>query len=581
MLGRGMAVAAALAAGGMLATGQAAAAPVFNQPFAISTGSSQPAIAVDAAGNTVAAWADGPAVMAAFRHAGGVFGAPVILGPQGGGDIVIQVAFDAEGTANVVWTASVDETVRIVTRPPGGEFGAPAAIGSGANPGLGVDFSLAPNGAAAVVYQSFAGGVDGVRAVVRPAGGTFGPPERIAGGFPNDRPQVSVGADGTVAATWGRFTQHEAGFAIRPPGGAWSPEGTMGSKGSTGGLTAANVAVDQFGGVLGVFSDGDWRVSARYRPPGGEFGPAQQLEEFDGFALGPEFMTPMELAMDAQGDATILWLQSASSGGGIDRFYTARRPSGGAFGPAQALSQGDTNSARGRLAVAPDGTAIAAWRGPGQPLPSGGGSGNDFRERTQGQLFATVRSGPAWAPVQMLSSAGAQPAVGMGSAGSGAVTWIRGLADPACDQIEVSFWAEGAGGALADAARLCGLPPPDVTRPTVTLTGKSKQKPLKTRLVKLRVKCSEQCSGKAAGSLKLTTRRNGKKVNSTSKLKAVKFNGAAGKNVSLALRLSKTLADRVAKTLDARGSASLAVTAEARDIAKNPGTAKRTVKLVR
>jgi hypothetical protein len=136
-----------------------------------------PAVAVDGAGNAVAAWIArepepaGKVLQWAARPAGGPWSAPVTLGPAGD---ALDLRMDASGTALLAWD-----------------------------------------------------GAGGLRAAVRPPGGAFGPSELLGPlshgwlGFGALRPSLRVDASGRALAVWGS-SERRIVAATRAPGGEWT-----------------------------------------------------------------------------------------------------------------------------------------------------------------------------------------------------------------------------------------------------------------------------------------------------------------------------------------------------------------------
>src|SRR5947209_2497632 len=90
----------------MFAAGPASAAPIWHTAQAVSGPNSSnhsPAVAVNARGDSAAAWFRKPgSVQVATRAAGGVWGAPATVPAA---IEIPRVAIDGGGHANIVWTA--------------------------------------------------------------------------------------------------------------------------------------------------------------------------------------------------------------------------------------------------------------------------------------------------------------------------------------------------------------------------------------------------------------------------------------------------------------------------------------------
>ncbi|HEX8052298.1 MAG TPA: hypothetical protein VF517_04840 [Thermoleophilaceae bacterium] len=569
----GILAAIATTAIALLCAAAATAAPSFRPPaVAGPTASALPSVAFDPAGNAAIAYLDGQEVKVASRPPGGGWGAPQTVGDVGLGDSHAFAGFDGAGNLTVIWATSANETAYAVTRAAGTTtFGSPQQIATGINPGLQMDVDFARSGAILLVWGRGFG--SGVRAVRRPAGGQFEPEETIGSG--GDSPRGAVGEDGTMALVW-----HQQGspaqIAVRPPGSS-SWEGPTDLGAPVGPLSQPNVAVDASGNTLAIWIDEQRRINARVRPAGAgaAFGAADQVADLPGDAYGTEFFSPPQLAFDGAGNATLLWSQINNGGdaGSPWRLFSAFRRPGQAFEYPVAVSSEGENAEYGRLAVAPDGTALATWRN--------GPHGHDYRQQNTGAILAVHGASGAWstAPLTLSPSDSYQPAMATASSGAGAVAWIR-MHDAQCRQLEVSDFAEGAPAALNPPPRSCDPPPPpDLEPPIAALGGKTKQRAHTTRRIDLTIVCDEACSGQAKGTLTLKPRRG-----KSSKVKLAKagYLAKAGSKATVRFRLTKAQARRLAGHLAAGGSATLGVTTAARDLAGNEGPPlRRTVRLVR
>ena len=556
----------------LLSAPAALAAPTFRPPVVAGpTASALPSVTTDAAGNAAIAYVDRGELKVVARPAGGAWGQPEkIADVLQGADVQPFAGFDAAGNLTVVWATAATETAHAVTRPAGAAtFGPAQQIATGINPGLQMDVDFTRNGAILLVWgRGFGRGIGVVR---KPAGGQFEQQEIIGAG--GDSPRGSIGEDGTAAVTWHQQGQ-PAVVAVKPAGAA-SWEGPTGLGAPVGPLSQPNVAVDAGGNTLAIWIDEQRRINARLRPAGAGqgFGPVDQLADLPGDAYGTEFFGPPQLAMDAAGNATLLFSQI--NGGGDPqtgwRLFSAYRPAGQAFGQPAAISPEGEHAVRARLAVAPDGTAIATWQ-------QGGRASGDFREQVPSAIVGVHGANGTWSTApQLLSPSDAyHPAPGAGSSGSGAVAWVR-VHDAQCRQLEVSDFAEGAPAALNPPPRSCD--PPDVVAPQATLAGKTKQRAhTGSRRAVLTITCDELCTGSVRGVITLKPRRG---KSSTLKLAKLGFLADPGSNSPLRFALKASVAKRLATVLTAGGSATLTVSGAASDAAGNTTPVKRTVRLIR
>jgi PKD domain len=237
-----------------------------------------PAIAVDERGDAIVAWerenGAEEVVQAAFRPAGGQFGAPVSLPTKSGNTKHPQVAIDAAGDATVVWErfTGSEEVVEASTRPAaGGAFTAPTTLGSSGSAPMEPAVAMNAAGDTAVAWVSPE--VSKVmQATIRPAGGSFSKPANLTGPMlAVSQPRVALDGQGEATVVWtGNFvveyaTGTRAGAFSGPKGlafEAWDPS------------VAEDAAGDTLVGYATVISLG---ADASFRPAGGAFGASQQV----------------------------------------------------------------------------------------------------------------------------------------------------------------------------------------------------------------------------------------------------------------------------------------------------------------
>ena len=263
----------------------------FGEPVDLSASgqnAADPQIALDPAGNAIAIWSrsDGThtIVQATVRPAGGAFGMPVDLSASGQSADWPQLAFDQAGEAIAVWQRSngTRSIAQAAVRPAGGSFGMPVDL-SGTDldanvPQVAVDAA----GDAVVVFQhqdDFMASNSTVQAVVRPAGGSFGPPIDLStpsGGAYSVQPQVAVDPAGDAVVVWVRVGgDYRVQAAARPAGGSFA---ALGDVGIDGGIATPQVEMDQAGDAFVTFQgyrDGDphTAIKAAVRPAGAASAP--------------------------------------------------------------------------------------------------------------------------------------------------------------------------------------------------------------------------------------------------------------------------------------------------------------------
>jgi hypothetical protein len=186
-------------------------------------------VALDQAGDAIVVWkrnnGDDRITQAAFRPAGGSFGAPVDLSVPSTNDFDPQVAMDQVGNAIVAWERfNGNETlVQGATRPAGGSFSAPFDLSAPGGDALSPKLAMNPAGDAFVVWYRGDDTQSIVQARARPAGGSFGAPVDLS---PPDvdsfEPVVAMDQAGDAIAAWSHFDSccnivvQAAAYADRP-----------------------------------------------------------------------------------------------------------------------------------------------------------------------------------------------------------------------------------------------------------------------------------------------------------------------------------------------------------------------------
>jgi PKD domain len=254
-------------------------------------------------------------VVASVRATGGGFSAPQVVSPlplvKGNNSSDPELAIDEAGDVTAVWdyfdgTGSVIQTAR---RAAGGEFETPQTLTTDADEAFSPDVAIAPDGDTIAVWSQLEGSDRVIVESSRPAGGAFGAPLELseAGGGAFS-PQVAISPGGNVTVAWERVDL--GGFSV-----IQASTGTFnGSFGVPVDLSATganafdpSLAIDSGGAATVVWrrsEGGSFLAQGSIRPPGGGFSPA-----FDLSAGGEDVVRPLA-AMDAAGDATVVWSRS-------------------------------------------------------------------------------------------------------------------------------------------------------------------------------------------------------------------------------------------------------------------------------
>jgi hypothetical protein len=343
--------------------------------------SSQPGIAgVDVAsnarGDTIVSWTRNNGggtqmVQAAFRPAGGSFGAPQDVGLTrpcyflGFGGATPDVELDGQANAVIVFPATAANgkvVVRAALKPAGGPFGAPFDLSNNAE-SAGTDPSVAMNagGAAVAVWSRFDGAKTIVQASSRAPGGAFAPAADLsAAGQDAKNPRVALNDDGAAAVAWVRSngTVDIAQARVRPSGqAAFAPVQDLSASGPAGqDASAPDLALDPAGRatVVWVRNDGTQpRVQSRFLTPAGAIGAGID----DVSDAGDKGSAP-NVAVDPSNTAVAVFGACPTAGGSCT-VKAAARPSNGSFGNVDTISPPSDQSVSPKVVLDRAGVATA------------------------------------------------------------------------------------------------------------------------------------------------------------------------------------------------------------------------------
>ena len=229
-------------------------------------------------------------------------------------------------------------------------------------------------------------------------------------GFDQDGDAIAVG----VGADAGGDSAFRS--MVRPFGGQWSALGPVSGAGDSD-VGSPQVAVDPHGNAVAVWSadnqDAAKRVvRASIRPAGGAWSDPVVLSD------GGAFNSDLDVAIDAQGNATAIWAEIHPPDGLI--VQSASRPSGGNWSAPVELSEASIAS-RPRLAVDPQGTVTAVWLGTA-PHISGTGVVAVVRSKSRSAAGAWSADAVALSSDDGTSSA-SSPQVAVDAQGNATAVW--------------------------------------------------------------------------------------------------------------------------------------------------------------
>ncbi len=206
---------------------------------------------------------------------------------------------------------------------------------------------------------------NGVRVSLRPTGGSFEDPEwggtRVSGeGIEGQLPAVAIDTRGDVVVVWQQYTAyHQIYEAVRPAGGSFGPPQAVTSTSEE--ASSPSVAIDDAGETTVAWlseQEGSKVVKAATAPFGGPYSAAVRLS-----GAGASAIEPRALATTS-GKTMVSWGRPGMSG---MRLEVATRDAGDAFPAPDIHGDGETLGeaiAAPSLAIDPAGEAIATWRTP-------------------------------------------------------------------------------------------------------------------------------------------------------------------------------------------------------------------------
>jgi PKD domain len=404
----------------LLAVAPAWAAPTWLAPVKLSAAgidAEQPDVAVDAQGDALSVWVRGDVVEASSGSAAGPWQAPVTISGNTEKPSVPQVALDSHGDAVATWLsldAGHEYHIQVATRSGvNGTWKASELknVGMSAIEPGGPDVAIDPQGDAVVVWpreETF------IEASSRPAGGVFETPEELSKtAAAQHAAKVAIDSAGRATAVWEESDGKTViDVASKSLGGTWEP-----GKPLSNGAENANeprVAVNARGDAVALWEQpngGNEVLEAATNPASsGKWGNPAAVTN------GAIVIEPagQELAIDAQGDAVVVWswlvgkrdVVEATEGNAASSIWKA----------SVALSPlGATEEEMPQVAVNAQGNAVVVW------------------ERSTGaNVIIEAASGLAasgsWQPPVPLSAAGenaAGPQVALYPPGDAAAVWQR------------------------------------------------------------------------------------------------------------------------------------------------------------
>jgi len=296
-----------------------------------------------------------------------------------------RIALDNDGNAYAVWedqrnvsAGTLRTDVYFAHRPAGGEWSANERLndrqGELSNENALPDIAVDASGNAYCVWGDYRNYETEIYSAYRPAGGDWGTYERVSYASPAGDAYyatLAVDAAGNAYAVWtdernGNGNQ-DTYFAYRPAGGTWGANERVNDDTGTVVQWYPHVAVDASGNAYAVWADhrnGAPDLYFAYRPVTGTWEANVPINEQSGSLNVDGWYDTPQIAADASGNAYVAWADTRDGAGAdVAHTYFAYRPSGGAWGPNERLSDASGGRTHQSPAVAVDsvGTAHVVW----------------------------------------------------------------------------------------------------------------------------------------------------------------------------------------------------------------------------
>ena len=322
-----------------------------------TSGKQAPGLALGGNGDAVAVWAEGSALKASVRPAGGSWSAPEPVSTADHGTPYAQVVVDATGFTTVVWTQwnSGGHYSHYVTRPAGGAWSAVKDLEPGSY-GEAVVLDLAADGTVTAAWQSPSGSV---RVSRHPVGSsTWTTPVTAGSGF---SPVLATGPGGHQALAWTDSVSGRVKARVIASGGDWAAASTEDV--SPAGAPAYDPRI--------AFGPGDvleaaWSQLVTSTPNTEEVHGASRSASGTwtnyGTALSGVDVTtrPSGIAVDSSGDVTVVW--TALHANFSNHLRSRTRHNGVWEAQSQTISETAVAGA-GRLVVDADDTFTVVYAG--------------------------------------------------------------------------------------------------------------------------------------------------------------------------------------------------------------------------
>ncbi len=329
----------------------------------------QPDIAFDANGNALVAWwelsaAGKASIMAAYYSVGTGWGTATLLEDDDRGDAYMpKVAFDADGTALVIWF-QYDGVRHYVWSnrytPAVGWAGAELIQSTLAQSGYYPELARTADGDAVAFWQQLDySGTSTMWANRYTAGVGWGVAEQVSDstGYAYSH-AVATDAAGNAIAVWGvqQNSRYDLWFSRYDTVSGWGTPALLETQ-DTGNAYYPKIVMDDAGNAVVVWmqSNGSvYSLMARRYAVGSGWGAPQLIENDD---TGSAY--PAQLAMDGSGNVLVVWRQY---NGGVSNIWSNRYRAGIGWGTAQLLETAAGTADYPHVAMNASGDGVAVWQ---------------------------------------------------------------------------------------------------------------------------------------------------------------------------------------------------------------------------
>jgi hypothetical protein len=373
---------------------------------------------------------------------------------EAGADAVIpDVAVDRQGNLVAVWAQTKGSiwTVQAIERPAGSSWSSPQALSLPADQVAVPQVAIAGSNIVAVWERSDGMNLIAQAADLDPRAGTWAVPTSLSvSGRDADSPRVAVDARGDAVAVWASVSL--SGWTIeaayRPAGGTW--ESAVDLEPPQPGAAAPDVVLDPAGHAVVVWASTSgvgWRVDAAYRGAGGAWSKAIALSGLD-----PSGSVAPQLGLEGSGDVTAVWSRPTGTSTAVES--ATRDAVRGTWSAPRQISPVRPDALAPSIAVNNRGDEAIVWLGSDQSGLA---------------VMAAVRKpGQDWGPPAVLVGAVSgllEPQIALDARGDALAVWSRWIGGNA----RVQAASLAAGSTSWSQARTLSTPGSDALTPQVTL----------------------------------------------------------------------------------------------------------------